>query len=340
MSSFKAGVVKDTKLAFARSFPGDIVKPNKIYWDPWRGLDLGPEVAKARGTSTDSSALTPIWPSKEIFDATRKVAPLYDLIPKLAVDQRTVEVNALTGLGSNKSRFLGEGGTLVDVNLAYTRRSETIKFIYTVGAVYGPYVAASYLADPIAEEVRGALKSHRLFQDNALINATSTETAVPYGDGSTARSYKGIIELLSTTNRVDAGSAAVTLEGLREAKRYAELDGGLPTVGVTDAVTRDSIKGLIMQYQRYISPAESLPAGIKGFEFDGVPVVWDYHMPSGSNEKRFFWLDMDSWKVGVLSDIVVEELGKTADATTFFLKSYEAPACLAADYNGHIYQIA
>jgi hypothetical protein len=340
VSTFGAPKV-NPEAAFEKSFKG-IIGPGTVYLNPLlTGVDLRKEfLEKTRGLTTDSSAFYPVWPLPGVFDYINKTAPLYGLIPKRAINTRTYDFNLMSATGTNASRFLLEGGTLVNVDTTTERGSKAVKFIYTPGSISGPATTATnWLADPAAEDKREKLLAHQLFQDNALINADHTSTTVPYGNGSYACSYYGIADQMSTTNGVNASSAVITLDNIRLMLQYAKVDGGLPTIGVSDAATIDTIKGLLMDYQRYV-PAAQITAGVEGFSFDGLPIIYDQFMPTGSNVKKLFALDLRSWEVGVLSDIVYEELGKTADQLDYFLKSYEVVVCKGASFNGQVYGIA
>ena len=330
----------DASLAFTKSF-GDVIGPNTVYRNILTGTDLRKAfLEKTRGLTTDSSAFYPVWPLEGVFDYINKTAPLYGLIPKRAINSRTYDFNYLSATGSNASRFLGEGGTLVNVDTTTARGSFAVKFIYTPGSISGPALkVTNWLADPAAEDKREKLLSHQLFQDYALINADYDSTTVPWGDGSTARAYYGISDQMSTTNGVNASSAAITLDNIRTALQYAKVDGGLPTIGVSDAATIDTIKGLLMDYQRFV-PAATVVTGVEGFSFEGLPIIYDQYMPTAGNGKKLFALDLRSWEMGVLSDIVYEELGITADQRDYFLKSYECLAGKGVSFNGQVYGIA
>jgi hypothetical protein len=341
----KFGSVRvDENLAFKSAF-GNITpdRDGYRYVDYFRGIDqrgkLFEDIKKTRDTTTDTYALTPIYPSREIIDIARRKDPLWELFPKVAITQRTFEFNQLTDYGTSVGRFLGESGTLVGVDATYYRQSKPVKFAYATGGLTGPAIKTEYLTDPLAEEVRVKVLGLTDFLDQALINADSTSHTVPYGDGSTEQSWEGLTELLGSTNRVDAGPAAVTIDKIREAIRNGIIDGGDPSLLVTDFATLDSIKGLLMSYQRFVDKID-LAWGAKTVEFDGLPLIGDSKMPTGSNAKRLFALDMEYAKVGVLQDITYEPLAKTSDIDSFMLKFYGVPVLQAIPFNGHIYQIA
>src|SRR3990167_3087533 len=91
----------DEESASYKSF-GGLLKHEQIYYDAWNSVDLRKELGQqliqkysidagitgglgTGGAGTAGSALIPVYVSPDIIDRARKLTPLIELIPRMAV---------------------------------------------------------------------------------------------------------------------------------------------------------------------------------------------------------------------------------------------------------------
>jgi hypothetical protein len=118
---------------------------------------------------------------------------------------------------------------------------------------------------------------------------------------------------------------------------------------VTDWAGVDILKGLLMEFQRYVDTTR-LAWGIETLSFDGIPVIGSrfladrgigfgqttgtYLTPDGYRWMMLF--DTDVLEMRVLQDIVFERLAKVNDSDKFMLKLYETVINKAPEFNAAI----
>src|SRR5207245_3971680 len=186
------------------------------------------------------------------------------------------------------------------------------------------------------------------------LNCTLRTTTVPF----TSQPYSGLLTQQASTSVTDAGNpytgvadsnvldnigAPLDIQTMRARITAARNNGGEPKIIITDWASVDRIKGLLMDFQRYMDTTR-LAWGIETLSFDGIPVIgsrflastglpsnWSvasgaggFLVPTGITGPAMLYLDTDVIEMRVLQDVVMERLAKTADSDKFFLKIYEA----------------
>jgi len=302
----------------------------KIYYDPWIGLDyrMNPWLRNNRAIERviwafASSAITvptilPTFLDPSYIYALPTDAPLYAALPRkasLGAHEDYVRITSLTApsIGywisqTQAPEYESEGSARV---------SQLKAIAQTWGGVTGFMKAAGNgYKDMLEEAHRGRLL--------ALLTE-GLEDGMINGDG-TGTNAKGIITWQTGTNEIAGGSANVTIAKIQEAIRAAFVAGGdLESYGfaVTDPVTWDYVKNLLMEYVSYVNIMNyDLPWGLKTFSIQGVPFLRSRKMPTGSNVKAIVFVDRRHTYVAALQDVVTELYGKTKDASEFAIKFY------------------
>ncbi len=319
--------------------------------DYWSGLDRRDEVVakieKALSLAGTGTNLVPIYVDPQIVDLTRKATPLVELIPRVANRGKSVDFNQITALGD--VGWLQEDAPLADQSDTYTRLSSKIKFLYTVGRVTGPLMAASaeYI-DAFSQEVLMKTKQLRYYEEHTLLNGTTTATTAPFN----AQAYSGLLTQQASTSVTDAGNpytgvadanvldnsaAPLDIQTMRARITAARNNGGEPKIIITDWASVDRIKGLLMDFQRYLDTTK-LAWGIETLSFDGIPVLgsrflantglpstWgtSFLVPSGLTGPVMLFLDTDVVEMRVLQDVVMKRLAEVNDSEKFYMKLYE-----------------
>lgn len=354
----------------SKSFGESEVLPNgATYVDAMNKFDGRPVIAKAisektgvditkaqsigvLSSGTTDLSLIPVYVDPTIVDVTRRLTPLVELIPRVTNYGRTADYNRLTARGITGWQV--EDFAPTESNDTYARASTSLKYLYSVGRVTGPLLAASrqYLSqqyvDALNLEVRNKTISLRYSEEDTLINGDATTTRTAYGGITTVTGVEpsGMRKLISTNASNETSTPTLTIDMLREAIRKARTAGDSTTLGqgdpnliVTDFGTLDTIKGLLQNYQRYVNTNYEIAWGLKTLEFEGLPVVASKFMPMTTGSREFLVLSTDTWQMRVLQDVTYEELAKTNDSYKFMLKCYEAPICTAEEFNSRYYNL-
>ena len=279
------------------------------------------------GAGTAGTALIPVYTDPQVVDRTRRLIPLYTVIPRRAVKGQTYDYNVLTAKGGATFRL--EGDNLTPDQDTYDRQSVSMKLGYSVGQVSQFSMAA---ADGFLDQLGLDISVKSIAMMELL------ETTIINGDATTnPEEFDGLIQTITTVD-VDKLGADVALADLRTAEATAFNRNGAPTLAVTDATTHNKLKGLLLDFQRSLGdPNSVLPFGIKGaFEFDGVAYIRSQFMPTGSGAKRIFGLDMRYIFLSVLQDMTYEELAKVRDERNYMIKWYGA---LVISFPGAMFHI-
>lgn len=302
----------------------------KIYYDPWRGIDFRPNPWMANNRAVEraiwafaSSAETvptilPTFLDPSYIYAVPTDAPLYAALPRKASLGAHEDYVRVTALGSPAVDYWGAETKVPDyVSPTSVRVSEPKKIAQTWGGVTGFQKAAGKgFKDMLAEA-----HQERLY---GLLTEGLEEQCIN-GDGATIEPT-GIIVWQTGTNEVPAASGNVTLALIQRAIREAWVAGGdLESYGfaVTDPVTYDYVKNLLIEYLSYVNVMNyDLPWGVKTFSIQGVPFIRSRKMPTGANAKAICFVDRRYTYVAALQDVTTELYGKTTDAQEFAIKFY------------------
>lgn len=262
------------------------------------------------GAGTAGYALIPVYVDPDIIDRTRREIPFIEMCPRRAVQGITYDYNAITTL--TNAVTLAEDASLDDLTDVYDRFSTTMTYIYSTGRVSGPTIAAR----------RGYVDALNLEVQNRTIGLKRYEDSLCLQAAATAPEMSSLADLVSTNET--ALSGALTISALRTEITQCRDAGGIINLIVTTNTLSDSLKGLMMDYQRWIDTTK-IAWGIETMSFDGIPVVVDRYVPTG----YVYILDMSVIFMAVLQDMVYQELPSPNDSVKFTLKAYEALVCRA-----------
>jgi hypothetical protein len=339
--------------AYESSF-GNI--PNKtLYQDPY-GLKSGVGLdhrdffneklsigLKAHGTTSGGSgtagyAMIPIYVDPKVIDTTRKYTPLVELIPRVTNQGMYADYNIVSAKGG--AFTAAEDATLTETDTTYDRSSTAIKFLYAVGRVTGPSIAAqpSYMlagmqpgsgatgpfsdnGAPNSKQMEVLIKTREMreLQENLIVNGNA---------GSDATQYSGIVTLMSTTNTVAKGTTAMSLDDVHTAVQYAFDDGGRPNLAVASSGVYTDLLKLLTQKIGYMKAEAQVFWGFTTIVLHtmvgSIPVIPSMYLSNVSGSKAIYFLDMSVVEMRVLQDLTYFELAKTNDSEKFALKIYEA----------------
>jgi hypothetical protein len=128
------------------------------------------------------------------------------------------------GGGSAAQAFFSETGAPAELTTVYADRSQSYKLMGTIGSVTGFAMASgANFQDQYRTERQNQIRNLMLLEEAALINADATATAAPWGDGTTAFSFDGIIPSIKTANGVPSAHIQTTVGALTAAHIDAQL---------------------------------------------------------------------------------------------------------------------
>ena len=316
---------------------------------------LGPE---AGGAGTAGFALVPVFVDSRIVDLSRKFTPLVEMIPRVTNQGMTADFNIITAKGA--AFTAGLDAALNENDNTEDRRSEDIKFLYSVGRVLGPMQSAmpSYIlegfqpsgagnvaGDPFSNtgapsakqfEVVTKARAMKELEENLILN----------GDvSSDATQFNGIIQQQSTTNQNDLSGVALTWDDVEDTVELAYVDGGRPKLAVGSPGAVTDIRKIMVDTLRIpvtaLTAGAELPFGIPPqlvlhTMVGAIPLIPSQFLSNVSGSKQVWFLDTDFIEVRVLQDMTFEELAKSNDSNKFMLKQYECLISRAPQFNAFI----
>lgn len=306
-----------------------------VYHDPSMLIDrfddlrkvVEPQLQKALSLAGTGQYLVPVYLDPDIVRLTRERFPILDRVRKVTNRGKSADYNRLTALGAASAKV--EDAALTEADDTYERKTKNVAFLYSVGRVTGPALAAAReYVDAQALEVRNKTLALQHLREKLLLRGSTAG-----GDDSEiyeiqTAGYNGLLKEISTNSTDQSGVAISDLATVRTAIRQCYEGGGEgPTdlIGVTDQKTLDTLKGLMSSIISYLGPenVRNIEYGIQGINFEGTPILVSRSMPTAANKRVIIFADMGVIELRVLQDVVMEELAKTTDSNKFMCKSYE-----------------
>lgn len=310
------------------------------------------------GAGTAGYALVPVYVDPRIVDQSRKYTPLTEILPRVTNFGLTADYNVISAKGAAYSA--AEDAPLPEANNTYSRNSKAIKFLYAVGRVTGPALAAippytlagfapasgaaqlSPFSDqsaptPMQIEVLSKARALKELEENLILN----------GDASSdATQFDGIITLLGATNRLNvaAGSGGlIALPDIDALLQKAFDGGGRPDLAVCNSNVFRQLQTLLQQKIGYLQASVVNEWGFSEIMINTivgpVRVIPSMYLSNSASVGRFIALDTSVIEVRVLQDMTYEELAKTNDSQKFLLKEYITLVVKAPAFCAHLYQI-
>jgi hypothetical protein len=181
-------------------------------------FQLGTSMAEFQRAITSSTSAFPV---RENLEAEAKVlvpldTPIRNLLPRRTGSGTASAWKQITSLGGVSARaFFAESGAPADHATSYANKSASYKLLGTFGSVTGFAMAAgANFQNQLATEKTNAVKNLMLNEENALINGDSTSTSAPWGDGSNALAFDGLVNLIATGNGTPSNQVQTSVGAL------------------------------------------------------------------------------------------------------------------------------
>jgi len=276
----------------------------------------------------------------DIFDPVIQSAlndrtTLYGLLKKEAnIGGDYVRWRMRTGRNDSATSYL-EDGAITKGNATRIKCSTPIKLLKVGVEVSGLMMAASQgrtgIGDIYAEELKDATKDFLVEVNSQLFgDGTGNGGADLFGlkntIDTTGNLYGHTGEAALIGNVTDVGGADISISYLREMIRKSEMAGANKNdlLFVTSYKQRDLILDLIQNMQRVIPT--SARVGFEGLPtVDGIPI----HADAQCDDDYVYLIDMSVTMLKVTTPPTYEELSKTKDARSGFIKMYAEFICKA-----------
>lgn len=191
-----------------------------------------------RGITSSMTA----FPVRENLEAEARVlvpqeTPLRNRIPRVAGSGTAAAWKQITSLGggwgssydqpgggSASQIFFSETGAPASLTTVYANKSASYKLMGQMGSVTGFAMASgANFFNQYDREKTNAILNLMLCEEFSIINADATSTAVPFGGGSNALSFNGVLNLTTTANGVPAAQVQTSVGALT----FAHIDNQL-----------------------------------------------------------------------------------------------------------------
>lgn len=253
---------------------------------------LGTTMAELqRGITSGMTA----FPVRENLEAEAKIlipveTPVRNMLPRVPGAGTAAQWRQATSLGggwgtsldqpggvSAIRSFFSESGAPAEHTTVYAAKSAGYKLLGTYGSVTGFAMASGRnFQNQLATEKTNAILNLMLNEEYALLAGDATSTAAPWGDGSSALAFNGLINLITTGNgtpsdqvqtavgalttaHIDAQLRRLYNQGARE--QYLIMNGQ----EILSLINLAQANGSIIR----VSAAANNPQGVMGFHVTG-----------------------------------------------------------------------
>lgn len=154
------------------------------------------------------------------------------------------------GGGSATRSFFAEAGAPAEFTSVYAAKSAGYKLMGILGSVTGFAMASgANFQNQLAKEKTNAIWNLMLIEENALVNGDATSTAAPWGDGTSALAFNGLVNLITTANGTPTANVQTAVGALTLAHVDAQLtriwkQGARKTWMLLNAQEQQSLKNL------------------------------------------------------------------------------------------------
>jgi hypothetical protein len=155
------------------------------------------------------------------------------------------------GGGSAIRNFYAETGAPVEHTTTYAAKSAAYKLLGALGSITGFAMAAgANYQDQMAAERQHALTNTMLNEEFSLLWGDSTSTAAPWGDGTNALAFDGLMNLVATANGTPSAQVQTSVGALTLGHIDAQLtriwnNGGKGLYIIANAQENQSLTNLL-----------------------------------------------------------------------------------------------
>ena len=193
--------------------------------------------------------------------------------------------------------FFGESGAPADASPTYVKKTANYKLLGTLFSITNFAMAAgATFENQLLLEKNAAILRLMLMEENALINADSTNVTAPYGDGTNAYGFNGLLASITTANGTPVQQVQTAVGALTTSHIDAQLaritnEGAMDPYMLVNAQEAMSMAHLLEASGSIVRFAQAPVEGVLGKAISSyvnpvtrqlVPVLISRFVPAGT----------------------------------------------------------
>jgi len=323
---------------------GELGKDFRQMYLGWIRKKIWGNAIKTKGVLDSTAAIIHTTTDQEIIDTTRKECPLMELLPQETARGKIASYDVLSARGA--AAFVTE---TVSAQTAASDTYLNATKALSIATSWGGWtdfalaaLASQYpTRDARALEIRNKTWSLNELWENELINGSSPA-------GAAASGFVGVRAEIYTSQA--ANSLNVNLAGadLTDSDMDAAIAAMVqlnvkPNLALTDLVTWQKIKQLMMSLVRYVNPETEIAWGLKALAwatpYGVMPIVASKFMNYAAGAREILLIDTKFLAQRLLLDSTMEMLAKTTLQQPFVIKKFsvgiDKTQAVAQTYNNN-----
>jgi hypothetical protein len=311
---------------------GELGKDFRQMYLGWIRKKMRLRSLRTKGFLDSTSAIVHTTTDQEIIDTTRRETPLLELIAQETARGKVANYDVLTARGS----ALGVTETVAAQTPAsdtYVNASKTLG-IFTAWGGWTDFGLAAMASqyptrDARAIEIRNKTWSLNETDENEILNGgTTLESAFNAG----TVGFNGIrAEIIGSSGTYPAlqsnlaGADAADTDIDNMIAQMVQLNVK-PNLAITDLMTWQKIKQLMMSIVRYMNPETEIAWGLKALAwatpYGVMPFIGSKFMPTTAGSREIIFLDTKFLAQRLLLDSTMEMLAKVSIQQPFVIKRF------------------
>jgi len=301
------------------------------------------EIKKADSTTSLASSLMHVIADESVTYLYKRPYPFQAIIPAEANKGKTASWDVIGPYDITDAAFGTEDPTLQEANMTAYNRTDTIKYMYTVGrltkAVQFAGLSQIPTRDIKAIRIDMAQDAMRALRERAMLGVTrNLQSTTNAFESASSLEYKGIYQLITAASAYankgyvssNGGTYAKIMEDLDSSYRQMVLMGMQPNFAVCDYNTFGVIRRGVVEYLRYIGePVKTIVPGVSKIDLvfpgvDGLALMPHPFLPmSAGANGHIFLLDTRLIARRILWQDTYEDLANINTSQKFVISASE-----------------
>lgn len=304
---------------------------------------LGNEIKKADSTTSLASSLMHVIADEAVTYLYKRPYPFQAIIPAEANKGKTASWDVIGPYDITDAQFGTEDPTLQEANMTAYNRTDTVKYMYTVGRLTKAvqYAGLSQIPtrDIKAIRIDMAQDAMRALRERAMLGVTrNLQSTTNAFESANSLEYKGMYELITAASAYadkcyqasSGGTYTKIMEDLDKSYRQMVLMGMQPNFAVCDYNTFGVIRRGVVEYLRYVGePVKTIVPGVSKIDLvfpgqSGLALMPHAFLPmsTGANG-NIFLLDTRLMARRILWQDTYEDLANINTSQKFVISAAE-----------------
>jgi len=318
--------------------PVDLKKSMFRRWEPvfddinervWEGANLAYAAEKAIEKNMSRSNFSlPIFFTPDVYETDDEDTPAADMIPRVAVQEDTIEVDERTTIGAASSFQEGANGWPENDDVISSHEYDVYSYGRQNSVTDHVQLAAQGLRSTTAFTEEGQVMSIRQYEEGQLLigradNLDTTGTV----SANDPNGFLGFSDIVNDPNEQisDEAGSSMTVAKVRDANKYLRREARASRediVHYTDHTTFENLKSDLTDFTRYDTPGDELAFGFNAILIDNTPIMETHGLPDEDNDRIFASVDMGSVYQAMLQDVTMHPLARDSPNEDFATDAY------------------